>query len=156
MFWQSKVECDGCNAKIPKKGALFHRGSFFCNLEHLQGWEIRNPPKMASGDPVELKAKLVHAVDGALYELKRINPNAEVDQVLLRFVPVFGATASANAERDHQENLMRFTEWVHECTPIVRALGYPEIEVLQKFGFGASMAHVVEALERVRYHAAQQ
>src|SRR5438045_8317190 len=101
VFWTAKVECDDCNAKIPKKGALFHRGSFFCNLEHLQAWEVRNPPKMAAGDPEELKAKLVHAIDGALYELQQINPNAAVDQILTSFIPIVGKTAAAADAQVH-------------------------------------------------------
>ncbi len=72
MFWNTKVECDGCNAKIAKKGALFHRG-----------------------------------------------------------------------------------EYVHESIPIARALGYPDVAVLERFGFGALMPHVVEALQRARWRATQ-
>ncbi len=155
MFWTTKVECDGCNAKIPKKGSLFHRGSYFCNLEHLQEWERRNPPKIASGDPARLKLDLVNAIDAALYELQQINPNADVDQIVMSFAPIVGKTNAAIDAQVHYERTTRFAQHTHECIPIVRALGYPEVAVLERFGFGAPMAHVVEALHQVRSRATQ-
>ncbi|MGE0871321.1 MAG: hypothetical protein AB7P03_22360 [Kofleriaceae bacterium] len=154
MFWR-KVDCDGCNAKIRAKGAIFHRGSYFCNADCRDTWERANPPRVAQGDPAQLKYDLIHTIDAALDEYRQSVAGPSVEQLAGRMVPLVG---SANARYDAQvrhEHSMRFTEYTHECIPIVRALGYDEeAAVLATYGFGGNLRDIIAALERARARAA--
>ena len=157
MFWNKKVECDGCDAKIREHGAIFHRGSYFCNDTCRASWEARNPPRMAHGEPAQLRAELVQTIDCAFDEYRRASAGPTIDQLAARMVPVIGKSQAQFQAQDRAEQRRRFTEYTHDCLPIVRALGYQhEVAVLERFGFGAPIRDVLAALERARYLAMNQ
>jgi hypothetical protein len=150
-----KVECDGCNAKIAAKGAIFHRGSYFCNAGCRDGWERANPPRVAQGDPARLKHNLIHTIDAALDEYQQLHAGPSAEQVIGRMLPLVGRANSNYDAQIRQERSLRFTEYTHECIPIVRALGYQEeVAVLETYGFGGNVRDVVVALQRARSRAA--
>jgi hypothetical protein len=156
MFW-TKVECDGCNAKIKPRGAIYHRGSYFCNATCRDTWERANPPRVAHGDPAQLKHTLISTIDAAFDELGRATAGPTVGQVAAQLVPVVGKYQSGYQAQDRAEQMARFREYTHECVPIVRALGYAdEVVVLERFGFGAQPGEVIAALRRARARAAMQ
>src|SRR5687767_1015661 len=98
MFWR-RVDCDGCNAKIRANGAIFHRGSYFCNAGCRDTWERANPPRMAQGDPARLKHDLIHTIDAALDEYQLAVGAPSVEQRLGHALPIVG---NANAAYDAQ------------------------------------------------------
>ena len=157
MFWNKKVECDGCDAKIAERGAIFHRGSYFCNDTCRASWEVRNPPRMARGEPAQLRADLVRTIECALDEYRRASAGPTVEQLAARMVPIVGKSQAQYQAQDRAEQRRRFTEYTHECLPIVRALGYQhEAAVLERFGFGAPIRDVLWALESARQRATNQ
>jgi hypothetical protein len=157
MFWTKKVDCDGCDAKIAQRGAIFHRGSYFCNDACRATWEQRNPPRQAQGDPAKLRADLVQTIDCALDEYKRAAAGPTAEQVVARMMPLVGKQQAAYQAQDRSEQRLRFTEYTHECLPIARTLGYQdEVAVLERFGFGARIGDVLAALERARMRAVSE
>jgi hypothetical protein len=154
MFWR-KVECDGCNTKIRASRAMFHRGSYFCSTACRDTWTRANPPPVAKGDPERLKHDLIHTIDAALQEYGRANADESLEQVVGRMIPVIGKVNANHDAELRYEASRRFTEYTHECIPIVNALGYQEeAAVLETYGFGGKVHDVIAALQRARTRAA--
>src|SRR5690242_11541529 len=109
MWWNKKVDCDGCDAKIAKRGAIFHRGSYFCNDECRASWERRNPPRVAQGDPAQLARDLVQTIECALDEYGRANAGPTAEQVAASMLPVVGRSMAQYQAQDRAEQARRFT-----------------------------------------------
>src|SRR5262245_24420416 len=121
----AKVECDGCDRKLKQRDAMYHRGSYFCSVECRDAWSKRNPPRMATGTPDELKRELVRLVDTALDERDRAGGNPLTD-AMIGAVPMMGGMLRRNAETDRSYALDEATRYQHEILAIMNALGYDD------------------------------
>jgi len=149
-----KVECDACNTKLKPKEAVFHRGSYFCDVRCKAVWEISNPPRVARGEPADLRHNLIHTIDAALDEYQQ-GQGSIIGDLATRMIPLVGHTNADLDAKVRSEHISRFAEYTHECIPIARALGYAEeVAVLETFGFGGDIRNVIVALQRTRARAA--
>lgn len=121
----AKVECDGCDRKLKKRDAMYHRGSYFCSVECRETWSKANPPRMAAGTPDELKRELVRLVDMALAERDRAGGDLLADAVI-GALPVIGGMHSRNAAMDRSYALDEATRYQHEILAIMNTLGYDD------------------------------
>jgi hypothetical protein len=154
MFGPKKVECDGCNTMIKQRGAILHRGSYFCNPTCRDVWSKKNPPRMATGDPATLRHNLAHTIDTALDEYQLSMGGDSVEQVLTALVPIVGRTNARIDDQVRHEHSIRFAQYTHECIPLLHGLGYvEEAAIVETLGFGGQMPHILGALHRARARA---
>jgi hypothetical protein len=132
-----EVECQGCQQRVVRRVAVFRRG-YFCERVCLARWERAHPPSATTGDAAALRPELVRAVDRALDAYAHAK---------LWLAPARHLTfVTPECER--------FAERTHECVSLARALGFTaDAEVMERYGFGASIVHVVVALQRARHLA---
>ncbi len=152
MFW-SKVECDGCDAKLAKSKAMLHRGSYFCSTTCRDAWTVKNPPRIAQGDPEAMKRDLIETIGTALDE-HRLSAGDFIGDMAIGMIPIVGKANVAMDVQVRSEHNARFLQYAHECLPLLHGLGYAEeAAVLGTLGFGGRVADVITALQRARDRA---